>query len=214
VFNVCPGCGTYSVEKMVEPSGDRYAVAICPACGHQHPYRYLPVFSISGASGVGKTSVILGLPNVLPECVVLEMDILWRREFDRPEDDYADFRNTWLRLAKNVGQAGQPVVLGGTVVPGSFERCPEYRYIAGVRYLALVCEDDVLASRLRARPSWRKSSDSEFVERMVAFNRWLRENASTTQPRVELLDTSALTIEETVDQTASWIRRELTGLGS
>ena len=204
MFNVCPACGEYSVEKEIDPSGP---FAICPRCGHRERFRRLPLFVVTGASGSGKTSVCLRLPDRLPECVVLEMDVLWAPAFDTPEDNYASFRDVWLRLAKNVGQSGRPVVLGGTATPGDFERRQECRYFSGLHYLALVCDDAQLERRLRERPGWRRSSQPEFVARMLALNAWLKANGDV--PSMALLDTTTLTIAETVGRVADWVRAQL-----
>lgn len=210
MFNVCPGCGEYLVEKEIDPSGP---FAICPRCGHRHRFRQLPLFLVTGASGSGKTAVCLGLPDLLPECVVLETDVLWGPAFDTPSDGYAAFRDAWLRIAKNVGQSGRPVVLGGTATPGDFERRPERRYFTRLHYLALVCEEAELERRLRQRPGWRRSAQPEFVARMVELNRWLiAAHASALSP-IDLLDTTALSIGETVETVAEWVRARLRAEG-
>jgi len=207
MFNVCPACGVYAAEKAIDPAGP---FAVCPTCGYRHPFHRLPLFVVTGASGAGKSTVCLTLPERLPECVTLEMDILWRPEFNRPDDDYRAFRDVWLRIAKNVGQSGRPVVLGGSAVPGQFERCSEARYFAAIYYLALVCDDETLAARLRARPAWRESAGDDFVGRMLAFNGWLKENATTSaspaRPQLDLLDTTSLSPIETVERVATWVR--------
>jgi hypothetical protein len=138
--------------------------------------------------------------------VFLEQDILWRAEFARPEDEYRAFRNLWLRVAKNVGQGGRPVVLCGSAVPDQYEACPERRYFAGIHYLALVCGDDLLVKRLKSRPGWRHSGDAGFVHEMVTFNRWFRENARHTKPPMALLDNSALSVQESAERVAEWVR--------
>lgn len=51
------------------------------------------------------------LPGRLREVVLLEADILWRAEIDKPEDMYREFFQTWLRVCKNISQSGRPVVL-------------------------------------------------------------------------------------------------------
>lgn len=206
MFNVCPGCGAYAVEKAIDPRGP---FAVCPTCGHRHRFLQQPLFILTGASGAGKSTICLELPARLPECVSLETDILWRPEFNRPENDYQDFRDTWLRLAKNIGQGGRPVVLRGSAIPEQFEHRPERRYFASLHYLALVCDDAALADRLRARPGWRQSSGLDFIERMIAFNRWLKTNANQTTPPMTCLDTTCESIADTVGQVVEWVRARL-----
>lgn len=203
MFNVCPGCGSYDAERLV-PAGE--AVAICRHCGQRQPFRRLPLFVLSGASGAGKSAAALLLPALLPECVVLDADVLWRPEFATPEDGYAAFRELWLRLAKNIHQSGRPLVLCGSVVPEQFEHCIERRYLAAIHYLALVCEPAILSARLRARSAWRRSGEPATVERMLAFNQWLREHAALTIPPMSILDTSADGPQQTAEAVARWVR--------
>ncbi|MGB9180483.1 MAG: AAA family ATPase [Pyrinomonadaceae bacterium] len=188
---------------MIEPSG---AFAVCPACGYRHKFVRLPLFILTGASGAGKSTVCLALASKTAECVVMESDILWRDEFNRPETDYREYRETWLRLCKNISQAGKPVVLCGAAVPAQFEQCVERRYFSTLHYLALVCEDEILAARLRHRPSWRGSFKDEYIKEHLAFNRWLMENAAKTEPPVTLLDTSGMSVDESVKGVEQWIR--------
>ena len=203
MFNVCPRCGAYTVEKTIDPSGP---FAICPFCHYAHPFLQLPLFIISGT---GKSTICLALVPRLQECVVIESDILWGRVPTTPEDNYRDYRNTWLRVAKNISQAGRPVVLGGTALPDQFEDCPERRYFTTLHYLALVCDDDLLAQRLQDRPAWRQSHTAEFVNNMLEFNRWLKEHAPTTNPPMTLYDTSRRSIPAAVDDIAHWIHHRL-----
>jgi hypothetical protein len=213
MFNVCSHCGLYAEEKHVRQGAGSDAVALCPHCGYGHPFRQLPLFVITGASGSGKTAVGLELVEAqrraepwVPDYVYLEQDILWRDEFVDPENDYQAFRNMWLRVAKNVGQAGRPVVLCGSAVPEQYERCPERRYFADIHYLALVCNDDLLRERLAARPGWRRSGNAAFLDQMLEFNRWFVENARAKEPGMTLLDTSALSVRESAMQVAGWIQ--------
>jgi hypothetical protein len=200
VFNVCWACGEHAEAKEIDPSGP---FAICPRCGHRHRFRRLPLFVVTGASGAGKTAVGQILAPRLEDVVVLEMDILWGHVRAEPEDDYASYKSTWLRVAMNVGQAGRPVVLCGTVQPGSLERLTEARYFTAIHYLTLVCADEELAARLRARPTWRQSGADQFVARMVAFNRALRDAPTG------LLDTTGLPAEETSRRVAEWVHARL-----
>ena len=204
MFNVCPNCGEYRADKIIEPEGP---YAVCPHCEYQHKFIRLPLFVLTGASGVGKTTTCLALGATAKEFVVMESDILWREEFNQPTTDYRNYRETWLRVCKNISQAGKPVVLCGAGIPSQFEACVERRYFSDIHYLALVCEDKVLASRLRDRPAWRGSSKNEYINEHVAFNRWLKKNALNTQPPMALLDTSDISVDESVEGVKEWISR-------
>lgn len=199
MFNVCPRCGEYSVEKTIDPSGP---YAICPFCQYAHPFLQQPLFIITGPSGTGKTTVCLELVSRLHECVVLESDILWGHNIE-------SYHEMWLRMAKNIGQAGRPVVLCGTALPEHLETQPERRYFSTIHYLAMVCDDALLEERLKLRPAWRKSGSSDVVERMIQFNRWLKEHASTTNPPMTLYDNSHQQLQETSEEVAQWIRKRL-----
>lgn len=206
MFSVCPNCGEYAVEKRIDSSGP---YAVCPHCQYAYPFLQQPLFIIGGASGTGKTTVCLSLISMLHECVVLEQDILWGIVPATPEDNYQSYRNVWLRIAKNIGQSGRPVVLCGTALPEQFEECPERRYFSTLYYLTLVCDDDLLVERLQHRPEWRMSDTPEFLEDMLRFNRWLKANASLTNPPMTLYDTSHKHINETAEDIANWIRQRL-----
>ena len=138
MINVCFNCGLYHADKIIDPEGP---YAICPACGYKHIFRHLPLLMVAGASGVGKSTIGWHLADRVREAIVLDADILWRPEFNKPEDHYREFFETWLRMCKNISQSGKPVVLlcaGG--IPENVEQCVERRYFSDVHYLALTCE--------------------------------------------------------------------------
>lgn len=202
MFNVCPGCGEYNNAKAVIASPER---AVCPECKHEHTFFSLPLFVVTGASGTGKTTAALELLNTTQDVVILDQDILWSDAFNTPEDDFRNFRNTWLRLVKNIHQAGKSVVLFGSAIPEQFETCSERRYLSDIHYLALVCEESELKKRLTDRPHWRKSGSQENLERMINLNLWLGENAAQTKPPITLLDTTRVPVSQTVKSIRDWL---------
>jgi hypothetical protein len=205
MFHVCWGCGIYHADKIIDPDGP---AAICPACGHRHPFRRLPLLLIGGASGAGKSSVCQALLGRLPEFVLLDADIIWQPAFDTPGDGYRAFFTTWLRLCLNIGQSGRPVALfgAGIGVPDALEPLVERRFFSTLHYLALTCDDDVLVTRLAERPAWRGTHDPAFQSAQVAFNRWYRVEGPGATPPVHVLDTTNRSVAETAEAVASWLR--------
>ena len=184
MFNVCTACGLSHIEPEFDGSGQ----LVCSSCGDKRPFRRLPLFLVGGPAGAGKSTVGALLLGELTEAVVVESDLLWRREFNTPEDGYRDYSRLWLRLAAHLSQSGRPIVLFGAV-----------------HYLGLVCDDEVLRARLRARPNWRNTTD-ELIGEHVKFNRWLKEHAAGTEPPVTLIDTTSAAVGETAALVAAWIR--------
>ena len=207
MFNVCHNCGLYRADKIIDPSGP---YAICPECGHKHLFRQLPLLIVSGASGAGKSSVCQALLEKLEDVILLDSDILWRPEFNRPENNYRDYFEIWLRMAKNISQSGRPVVLfgAGMGVPENVEPCVERRYFSDIHYLALVCDDEVLAQRLKARPAWRGSGDQAYIDEHIHFNRWFKEQGKSNTP-ILLLDTTEVLLETTIEQVKTWISEKV-----
>jgi 2-phosphoglycerate kinase len=163
---------------------------------------------VGGASGSGKSTVCHHLTGKLQHVILLDSDILWRESFNKPETNYRDFFETWLRMCKNINQSGRPVVLfgAGAGVPENLENCVERRYFSSVYYLALVCSKDTLVERLRARPKWRGAHQMKFLKEQKRFNQWfLNYNRAGLKPKIQLLDTTHTSLEETCQKITTWI---------
>jgi hypothetical protein len=181
------------------------SIAMCRSCGRE--WRLLPLLAVSGATGVGKTTATEGLGRLVPECVRLDGDLLWRHEYYESRHETAYYYETWLRLAVELHQHGRPLVVSGAVVPARWEESPLRPYLATIRYLALVCEPQVHEARLLGRDP--DAPDARYLTPSLRFNEWLREKAATTTPPMELLDTTALSPAETTAAVADWVRAAL-----
>lgn len=206
MLNVCYRCGAYRADKQIVSEA---SVALCPECGYPHSFLQLPLLVVTGASGAGKSTVCRQLLGRVTEAVLLDVDILWGPAFNKAETGYREFFEVWLRLCKNISQSGRPVVLfgAGVGVPANLERCVERRYFAQLHYLALICAEEVLRSRLARRPAWRNSHTAAYLEEHLRFNQWFK--AYAEQPPIERLDTTEATVAETAQDVAAWIKAKI-----
>lgn len=207
MLNVCLQCGEYRDDKEIDREN---SIAICPVCRHPHPILLLPGLFVCGASGSGKSTLCNQLIGSINEVVVLDGDILWRDEFNQPENNHRNFFETWLRLSKNIAQSGRPVVLfNAGANPNNVEPCVERRYFSGTHYLALVLDEQTLKARLAKRPLWRNCSHAAFVRKQVEYNQWLKAQAPLATSPLELVDTTHDTPEQTTARVAQWIRAKI-----
>jgi len=203
MLNNCIKCKKYSDDKQISEDG-RFMT--CPFCGDMQEINRTPLFIITGASGVGKSTVSAQLFKQEKDYIVMETDILWGDEYNEPENEYKKYRELWLRICKNISKIGKPVVLCGSSIPKQFENCVERRYFSDIYYLAIVCDNDILEKRLIEYRQWKNQED---IKDSLSFNMWLKMNADKTEPRIQLLDNSQLTIDESAEIAKNWIYEHL-----
>lgn len=207
MFNLCPQCHNYHADKTVD---NKNGYAICPECGYSIKFRPMPLFLITGASGTGKTTNCLELIRIMmDDIVVLDMDILWRDEFEKMQNGYHEYIAMWLRLCKNISLSGRAVALFGYVIPNLFEASIERRYFTKLHYLALICDDELLKQRFYNRRSLLDypNKDKDLLS-YLRFNHWLKKEREGETP-IELVDTSYKTCQETAKEIANWIKKNI-----
>ena len=126
MINTCYQCGEYHPDKVIDPVS---LYAICPNCAHRHYFLRNPLLLVGGASGVGKSTVCQILLGKTRDVILLERDLLWWEEYNRPDEKYREFFEMWLRMCKSISQSGYPVVpfKSGMAVPENVEPCIERR---------------------------------------------------------------------------------------
>ena len=118
----------------------------------------LPLFIVTGANGVGKSSIVADLAQQMGrEWHVFDLDLL--ADGYNYQVDWAQFKNNWLRLSAYLAQSGRPTILCGTITPENVAECEAHTLFSEIHYLALWCEPDVLRERLQARGDFFASEE-------------------------------------------------------
>ena len=193
----CERCGALGVDASADGDDVRFD---CRRCGHVERRRRLPLFSVTGASGSGKSTLVRRLWRELPECVVLDGDVLWHPAYWKEREA---FYMRWLSVAGQISQTGRPVVLCTAAMPDDWATSPSLVLVSDVHMLALVCDEEDLVARLRARERpVDAEAPADFLEQTRTFNRWLRD-------RVQHVDTSTLSPDFVAARVATWVRERL-----
>lgn len=170
------------------------------------PTNKQPLFIITGASCVGKSTMCEELFKDETDYIVMEGDLLWNEIYATPDDNYNEYRQLWMRVCSNISQIGKPVVLCGCSIPEQFERQPERKLFNNIYYLALVCEEQCLEKRIR---NGRGVSDKKKIKSAIHFNKWLENNWDKTKPNMTLLDTTYKTPQKAAVIAHEWIMKNM-----
>ena len=170
------------------------------------PTKKLPLFIVTGASGIGKSTLCERLFHNESDYVVLEGDILWDDRFNTPETNYKAYRQLWLRLCAAISQAGKPVVLCGCVTPEQFEYLPERDFFTTIHYIAIVADQAILEQRMRVG---RQVTDEGWIASSIHFNQWIKDHAHTTTPPMTLLEATDGRLDEQTKMLHDWIMKHL-----
>ncbi len=200
MINVCPKCGEF-IDKPTFVND----FLICNHCSQSQLFKKLPLFIITGPSGVGKSTIGKYIMNNYKKVIVLERDILWNNYYNKPENNYREYREIWLRLCKNLNQYNRPVALFGCATPDQFESCYERNYFSMIHYLSITCDSDILEKRLKSRPEWRNSGNKDNIKAHVQYNDWLKNNAKKTVPNITLIENTNEKMEITSQKVIKWI---------
>ena len=148
----------------------------------------------------------------VPPATAAEWSLLWNEIYNTPDDGYISYRKLWLNMCSNITQQiGMPVVLCGcNVLPEQFEKLAERQAFSEIYYMANVCDEETLVSRIKARIKEGRDMDDNvheesWIKSAVEDNKWLIGNAEITTPKICLLDTTAMTPEEAANIVDTWI---------
>lgn len=212
MFTFCPTCSATRWDVRVDHA---VGTVTCPACGATRPFRSEPLLIVTGASGAGKTTVYRELVGSV-DAVVLESDLFWlepRGDVSaawRGLPDESRYAFHLLEYA-TVAQSGRPMVAFGSGLgdPDHVESLDEADYFSRIERLALVCDEEVQARRIRDRPGWQRAADADEpwadLDRQTAANERFRA-LGATRDGYQSTDTTDATLEETVEHVRGWIR--------
>ena len=200
---ICKNCGNYDWDKEVK--GNRMR---CPKCGEEWEFRSLPLFVLSGCSGVGKTTTAIEIMHRKVDFVVMDGDI-FRSVMDlNSDEDYIDMVEGMTNFSTDIMQSGRPVLWAMAGCLDKFSNTYHSRFFSKIKCMALVCEESALRERMQ---KGRGITDENWINGSCDYNRYFMEHDSLGDMKFETLDITEKSPEEVADCVIEWVKKEWQG---
>jgi hypothetical protein len=201
MIGICGKCGNYKWDKIVKDGH-----VTCPECNHSWSYISLPLFILSGCSGVGKTTTGIELLQKQNDVVVLDADIFCGVQNASTEDDYRKRVDTIESLSRNISQSGKPVLWTMAGNLDMLTKSYNTRFFDGIYCLVLTVDEEALRDRMI---NGRGITDSGWIEGSVGYNQYLRTHNTLGELSYETLDITNKTPAEVADAVIEWYKKYL-----
>ena len=203
MIGICPKCGNYEWNKQV--TEDKQYL-FCQQCRHQWKFKAMPLFILTGCSGVGKTTTAQELIRRDTDFIVLDADFLFNIMPHNTDEDYKNWVEQILSLSKNIMQGGKPLLWTIAGALDYFENTYNRRFFTEIHYLALVCNSEDLEKRMR---EGRNITDSNWINSSIDYNRWFIEKGIVSNQKIDTYDITGKSISEVADYVTQWIETRL-----
>lgn len=201
MIEICPKCGNHEWDKEITGAKIR-----CPKCGEEWEFVSMPLFILTGCSGVGKTTTAIEIVRKKVDYAVLDADILtWYVDWNN-EEICNDWIEMILNLTKDINQSGKPVLW---TMAGCLDRLPKAynsRYFSEIKCLALVCDDEALKKRMQ---EGRGITDENWLKGSSDYNRYFMEHDSLGDTKFETFDITGKEPGEVADYVVEWVKKSL-----
>ena len=180
MLGICSACGNTEWDKEVTGN-----IIRCPKCGNEWKFEKLPIFFLTGCSGVGKTTTAIELQKMTDEYVIIDVD--WLRNIAWPQNDEEenDLIEQVYSVSKNISQSKKPVVW---TMAGGIDRLHHTygkRFFSEIKVLALTTEPEVLKKRMA---EGRGIDDETWIQSSIDYNNYFRTHNYLGDTEFDTLD--------------------------
>ena len=197
MIGICANCGNHEWDKEVQDNMIR-----CPKCGHQWEFIKLPLFILTGCSGVGKTTTAMEIMRRKVDFVVLDADMFYNLMPHETDEDSYDLIEQIEALSRNIMQSGKPVLW---TKAGNLDKIYDTynsRFFQNIYCLALVCEEEQLRSRMQ---EGRGITDEQWIQSSVDYNEYFKKHHQIGKTAFETFDITGKTVSEVADYVTAWV---------
>ena len=199
MLEICSKCGNHEWDKEVDGNTIK-----CPKCGYEWKFEKLPIYFLTGCSGVGKTTTAIELQKLTDEYVILDVD--WLRNVAWPQNDEEE--NNLIEqifyLTKDISQSKKAVVW--TMAGGLDRLSCAYgkRFFSEIKVLALTAESETIRKRMT---EGRGIDDAGWIQSSVDYNNYFRTHDILDDTKYDTLDCTNGTPAEIARKVLEWLRK-------
>lgn len=197
MIGICSNCGSHEWDKEVENDE-----IICPKCGNRWKFKKLPIFFLTGCSGIGKTTTGKELQKIASDFVIIDADMFSNIMHPQNEDDYYHMIAQIYHLTKNINQSGKMVVW---TMAGNIDKLYHTygaKYFSKINVLALTATAEEVRRRMQ---DGRKIEDADWIQGSVDYNEYFRTHNSLGDTRFKSLDCTNDTPEIVAEKVLEWL---------
>ena len=197
MIEICSACGNHEWDKEI--TGNKLR---CPKCGAEWEFISLPLYILTGCSGVGKTTTAIEIMRKKVDFVVLDADSTTQYVDWNDEESCRDWMEMILNISKDIMQSGKTVLWTMAGCLDRLSKAYNVRYFSEIKCLALVCEDAALRERMQ---EGRGITDEGWLKGSADYNRYFREHNSLGETRFETFDITGKKPAEVAEYVIRWV---------
>ena len=201
MIGICPHCGSHAWDKEVAGNQVR-----CPSCGETWQFEKMPLFFLTGCSGMGKTTTGIEIMKQQKDFIVLDADMFYNIMPHETQEDYLDQIAQVESLSKNIMQSGRTVLWTMAGNLDKLNRVYNRRFIGEIYCLALVCDETELRRRMT---EGRKITDESWVQSSVDYNHYFQTHTCLADMPFEVLDTTGKSVRQVAEYVIGWVQEKL-----
>ena len=199
MLEICSKCGNHEWDKEVDGNTIK-----CPKCGYKWKCEKLPIYFLTGCSGVGKTTTAIELQKLTDEYVILDVD--WLRNVAWPQNDEEE--NNLIEqifyLTKDISQSKKAVVWTMAGGLDRLSRAYGKRFFSEIKVLALTAESETIRKRMT---EGRGIDDAGWIQSSVDYNNYFRTHDILDDTKYDTLDCTNGTPAEIARKVLEWLRK-------
>ncbi|MBU3812002.1 MAG: hypothetical protein H9893_10165 [Candidatus Niameybacter stercoravium] len=199
MISICPKCHNHDWDKEVKKEDK--TVICCPKCRHEWSSKGLPLFILSGCSGVGKTTTAMELLQRKTNFIVLDADYFQFMPSDTLED-WAAHIERQEEISADIMQCGLPVLWAMAGCLDRLHSTYHERFFSGIHCLALTCETEELHRRMT---EGRNITSEQWIQSSIEYNQYFREHDTIGDIKFSCFDTTNKSTKEIADYVIQWV---------